>query len=49
MISGAGGLASVTHSPGLVIAMSGGIGTALAAALAVTHRRESAAEPGLLT
>ena len=38
----AGGLASITHSPSMIIAISGGIGTALAAALAVTHHRRSA-------
>jgi len=42
----AGGLASVTRSPGLVIAMSGGIGAVLAAALAVTHHREPAQPAG---
>jgi len=41
----AGGLASVTRSPGLVIAMSGGIGAVLAAALAVTRHREPAGAP----
>jgi MFS family permease len=43
----AGGLASVTRSPGLVIAMSGGIGAVLAAALAVTHHREPAQPAGV--
>lgn len=38
----AGALASMTHSPGMIIAISGGIGAALAAALAVTHHRDSA-------
>jgi MFS family permease len=42
----AGGLASFTHSPGLVIAMSGGIGAVLAAALAVTHHRAPAQPAG---
>lgn len=38
----AGGLASITHSPGTVIAISGGIGAALAATLALVHHRRSA-------
>jgi hypothetical protein len=45
----AGGLASITHAPGLVIAMSGGIGTVLAAALALTRRREPSRPPGAPT
>jgi hypothetical protein len=38
----AGGLASITHSPSMIIAISGGIGAALAATLALVHHRKSA-------